>query len=115
MRILKLFAFLIPFLLPLPADALTLFVTTRIAVVAQSTLDNTAHWISPVTLIDPTCNGRIWIHYDDKEMFATALTAQANKLQMEIWFDNLSTTKSFPGYGGSSPCRVIAINMKYVP
>jgi len=115
MRILKLFMFILPVVFSAKAHALTLSVTTRAAVIAQSTLDTSAHWINPVTAVAAACNWKLWLPYDDKEIFATALTAQLNKMELEIWYDTAAATKTFPGYGGSSPCRVIAINLKYIP
>jgi len=114
MRPLLLYSFCLSLFLPLKAEALTLPVTSRIAVIAQSTQDDSAHWVNTVANL-PQCSNRLWFPYEDKEMYATALTAQANKLDVEIWYDDAAATKSFPGYGGTSSCRVVSINMKYVP
>jgi hypothetical protein len=93
-------------------------VQARTSVVAQSTSDDTAHWISPITptpALDSACNGNVWIPYEDKEMFATALTSQVNKLTVEFFYDNAAPSKYLPGYNISSSCRLIAINIKHVP
>jgi hypothetical protein len=95
-------------------------VEARIQVVAQSTsANNTAHWLTPVgATISGSCNGAIYMEYIDKEMFAVALTAQANKLEVELYYDNSAASKTIY-YGYSTPsftttCKLIAINLKYV-
>ncbi len=99
---------------PINAHAVVQNVDTRIAVIADSSLDTSAHWINTVTAIHASCNGAIYIPFADKEMFAVALTAQANKLNVEIYYDTSASSITFPGYGNSSTCRAIAINLKYV-
>lgn len=100
---------------PVPAMATVYQVTTRVQTVAQSTSDSTAHWIAPITTVNGSCNGAIYIPYADKEMFAVALTAHTNKLEVEMYYDNSATSKTIPyGTSFSTTCRLIAINLKYV-
>ena len=100
---------------PANANATVYQETTRIQVVAQSTLDNTAHWITPIDTVNGSCNGAIYIPYEDKEMFAVALTAHTNKLVVEMYYDNSAVSKTIPyGSSFSTPCRLIAINLLYV-
>lgn len=115
MRPLKVFALLLPLFLASNAHAIVQQFSSRIALISQSAFDNTAHWINPVLPVNSVCTQRLWIPYEDKEMFATALTAQLNKMVVEGYYDTAAATKSFPGYGGSSPCRLIALNLKYIP
>lgn len=97
------------------ANATVYAVSTRIQVVAQSTSDSTAHWIAPISSVNGSCNGAIYIPYADKEMFAVALTAQANKLEVEMYYDNGASSKTIPyGTPFSTTCRLTAINLKYV-
>lgn len=103
------------FMRPVHANATVYAVSTRIQVVAQSISDSTAHWIAPISSVNGSCNGAIYIPYADKEMFAVALTAQANKLEVEMYYDNGASSKTIPyGTPFSTTCRLTAINLKYV-
>lgn len=104
---------------PEQANAARYVKTTRIIAIAQSTGDSTAHWIAPIDAINGSCNGAIYVPYDDKEMFAVALTADANKVQVDMYYDNAAPSKTIP-YGlsplsFSTPCKLVAISIKYVP
>lgn len=90
------------------------FIRTRLSVVAQSTDDNVANWINTVVQPLSTCNYGLYMPYTDKEMFAVALTAQAAKLEVEVYYDSTAPSKTMPGYGIASTCKIKSINMKYV-
>jgi hypothetical protein len=100
---------------PTNAHATVYQETGRIIAIAMSTTDNTAHWIAPIDSVNGSCNGAIYIPYADKEMFAVALTASANKLEVDMYYDNAASSKTIP-YGSSfnTTCRLTAISLKYV-
>ncbi len=97
-----------------PAFADNKYIETRISVIAQSTDDNTVHWINTVGTPESTCNYALYIPYNDKEMFAVALTAQTQKIAVQVYYDSTATSKTMPGYGPTSTCKITSINMKYV-
>jgi hypothetical protein len=103
---------------PAEAEAARLQKTTRVIAIAQSTLDSTAHWILPIESVNGACNGAIYIPYDDKEMFAVALTADTNKYEVDLYYESSATSVTIQ-YGTSptsfsTTCRLIAIGIKYV-
>ena len=98
-----------------PALADNQFIRTRLSVIAQSTDDNTVHWVNTVGTPLTTCNYALYMPYTDKEMFAVALTSQSAKIEAEIYYDSTAASKTMPGYGATSTCKIKSINMKYVP
>jgi len=53
---------------------------------------------------------KLYINYEDKDMFALVLTARALNSQVDIWYEDAAPTKSF-GIGDPLTCQVIWIAM----
>lgn len=91
------------------AGATTRYTTgTYVSISAQSLSESSAHWIA--TSVDTVyCDyDRLYIDPQNKELFATALSASLNNKQVNVAFDDNSPSVSVPPHG-SITCKVLSI------
>lgn len=100
---------------PTPASAtLRYFDATCITPLAFYDPGQEVHAIATVSVPPTNCsNGWFWITKDDKEIYATALTAAINKKQVTIYYEDQADSVTFAGWNKTTTCRIMAINIKY--
>lgn len=93
------------------ADALATTRTTGntyIRMGAQSLAESSAHWIALSADTVYCDNDRLYIDPQNKELFATALSASLSNKQVNVSFDDASPSVSIPPHG-SITCKVLSI------
>lgn len=84
-------------------------VSTTIHIYGQAEDVSTAHAITTTTTLSTCALNALYIRFEDKALFATALTAAANGTTVTVRYDDNAATKYSAGILNGT-CKVISIS-----